>query len=112
MKLLVSFNEFYDKRDGVTVSLVIFSLAKDSDGKYDINSPVNRYIKKELEKYSYFSIYPHTIEDYNELKNNPKKEKLYKKLNSYIPIHTKRMLEMFDKKKPVVYYQQIHFNII
>lgn len=110
MKLFVSLNE-YAVKSSVTASIVIFTLKPDHRGKYNINSNVNYEIKRELEKYSYFSICPDKIEDYKELMSNKKKVKHALKVKNYIPRHIQKTIDHLDGKKDFVYYQQFHFSM-
>jgi hypothetical protein len=112
MKVIVSLQEYFDKNDGATVSVVIFTLRPDHKFRYNLNSPVNEDVKKELQKYQYFSMYPDSVEDYNEVKRNPKKQKFANKINSYIPQHVRKIIDKLDGKSSFVYYQQFHLNTL
>lgn len=109
MKLFVSLNEYTEKRS-VTASIVIFTLKPDHRGRYKLNSNVNYEVRKELEKYSYFSISPEKVEDYEELMHNRKKAKRALKVKNYIPRHIQKTIDHLDGKKDFVYYQQFHFS--
>ena len=106
-KLFVSMTEYMAK-GSVTVSIVLFTLKPDHRGKYNLGSHVNYDIRQELEKYSYFSMSPDTIEDYKELMRNEKKVKYAQRIKSYIPQHIQKTIDRLDNKKNFVYYQQFH----
>lgn len=112
MKTFVSFNEYLNKNDGATVSVLIFTLLPDHRNRYNLNNYINLDIKEKLEQYSFFSMYPDRLEDYKEIQTNEKKRKYAARLNSYIPQHVKKVIDKLDGKKNFIYYQQFHLDTI
>lgn len=110
IKVFVTLNESLQNKTSATVSVVLFTLKPDHRGKYSMDSCVNDDVRDELEKYSYFSMYPEVVEDYEELMRDPKKEKIALKVNSYIPEHIKKLVSKLNGRKNFVYYQQFHFS--